>query len=461
MTETKTGPVPEPEPTTAPTSAARPPDRLGRNYFKLFGASTISNLGDGIGMIAYPWLASAITRNPLLIALVAVVQRVPWLVFSLPAGVITDRMNRRTIMVRANVVRTLITLLVAFVVLGRQDGLPGSDQVNDLATVITTDLSLYLLVLVATLLLGVAEVFYDNAAQTFMPSIVHSDNLEKANGRLWSAEMIANTFAGPPLGALLIAVAFSLPFYVDAATFAVSAALVAIIPDMSRSAPPKTEDRRHWWVELKEGFAWLWGHELLRPMAIILGLLNALGMMTGAVLVLFGQEVLDTSATEFALVTTGGAVGGVVGGWTASSVAKRIGSGPSLWLTMIGSGFTVFAIGLMSWWPLVWLMFAISMSLAVLWNVITVSLRQTIIPDQLLGRVNSVYRFFAWGMMPIGSIIGGVVVVVTEAFGSRDLALRMPFFVAGGLYLVLFAFAAPKLTSAKIEAARAEATSDA
>jgi len=462
VTGTTTGQGPEGEQTAGGAKVELPKDRLGANYFKLFGASTISNLGDGIGMIAYPWLASAITRNPLLIALVAVVQRLPWLVFSLPAGVITDRMNRRTLMVRANVVRTAITLFVAFVVLGRQDALPGPDQMGEAATVITTDVGLYALVLVATLLLGVAEVFYDNAAQTFMPSIVHADKLEKANGRLWSAEMITNTFAGPPLGALLVAVSFSLPFYVDAATFAVSAALVAIIPNVSRSAPPKVEDRQHWWVELKEGFTWLWRHELLRPMAIILGLLNALGMMTFSVFVLFGQEVLNTSPTEFALVTTGGAVGGVIGGWTASNIAARIGSGPSLWLTLSGSAVTTFAIGLMSWWPLVWLMFAIAMGLAVLWNVITVSLRQTIIPDHLLGRVNSVYRFFGWGMMPVGSILGGLIVVVTELLSdSRDLALRMPFFVAGALYLVVFLVAAPKLTTAKIEAARAESTADA
>ncbi len=461
MTETTTSDIPEPDPTARPTAPELPPDRLGANYFKLFGASAISNLGDGISVIAYPWLASAITRNPLLIALVAVVQRVPWLVFSLPAGVITDRMNRRTILVRANVVRTAITLFVAFVVLGKQGGLPGPDEVTDAATVITTDLGLYGLVLLATLLLGVAEVFYDNAAQTFMPSIVHADNLEKTNGRMWSAEMIANTFLGPPLGALLIAVAFSLPFYIDAATFAVSAALVAVIPNMSRSAPPKVVDRRHWSVELKEGFGWLWRHELLRPMAIILGLLNAINMMYFSVFVLFGQEILDTSATEFALVTTGAAVGGVVGGWTASAVSRRIGPGPSLWLTLIGAGVTTFAIGAVSLWPLVWLLFGISTALGTLWNVITVSLRQTIIPDHLLGRVNSVYRFFAWGMMPIGSILGGLIVLVTETFGPRELALRMSFFVAGGLFLLLFAFAAPKLTTAKIEAARAAATAEA
>ena len=438
------------------------PKRLGHSYFKLLSASTISNLGDGIAIVAYPWLASAITRNPLLISLVIVVQRLPWLVFSLPAGVITDRYDRRTLMVISNTVRAALTLLVAFAVLGKQGGLPGPDQISDAATVITTDTGLYILILVATLLLGVAEVLYDNSAQTFMPSIVHPGNLEKANGRLWSSEMVANTLVGPPFGALLIALAFALPFFVDAATFGVSAALIVLIPKCSRatgtSVDTEVPDRKPWRTELTDGFRWLWGHNLLRPMAIILGLLNMLATMTTATIVLFSQEVLDTTPTEFAIMGTGGAIGGIVGGGTASGISKRIGSGPSLWLTLIVGGATTFAIGLMNWWPPVWLMMGIFMLVAVLWNVITVSLRQTIIPDTLLGRVNSVYRFFAWGMMPVGAVLGGLIVSATDNFTSREMALRMPWFVAGTLHLALFAFAAPKLTTKKIEAARTEAT---
>ncbi len=435
-----------------------PKDRLGKNYFKLFGASTISNLGDGIGIIAYPWLASAVTRNPLLIALVAVVQRLPWLLFSLPAGVITDRHDRRTLMVIANSIRAVLTLGVAFIVLGQQGVLPSPDDI-DAGAVIGTDAFLYGMVLVATMLMGFAEVIYDNSAQTFMPAIVHKDNLEKANGRLWSIEQVANTFMGPPLGALLLIAAFSVPFFVDAATFVVSAALIALIPATKRV--PKAdglEDRNPWKDELKEGFSWLWSHDLLRPMAIILGLLNLLGTMSGATIVLFAQEILRTEPFEFALLDSGGAIGGIIGGWSASRIAKKIGSGPSLYLTLIVGGLTTFLIGFANNWLFVWAMFAVFMLLAVLWNVITVSLRQSIIPDELLGRVNSVYRFFAWGMMPIGAALGGLTVVITDMFGSRELALRMPFFVAGALQIVLFFFAAPRLTTAKIEGARAAAT---
>lgn len=453
------------EPPAAPQSAEAirraglPKNRLGANYFKLFGASTISNLGDGIGLIAYLWLASAVTRNPLLIALVGVVQRLPWLLFSLPAGVITDRYDRRTLMVTANLLRATLTLTVAFVVLSKQGVLPGPDEV-DAGVVIGTDVVLYALVLLATLLLGFAEVIYDNSAQTFMPAIVHTDQLEKANGRLWSAELVSNTFAGPPLGALLLVAAFSVPFFVDAGTFFVSAALIVLVPATKKLPRPAEADGAPatWREELLTGFRWLWAHDLLRPMAIILGLLNMLGTMSTATMVLFAQEVLDTTPTEFALLETGGAIGGAIGGWTASRIAKKIGSGPSLYLTLIGGGATTFLIGFAGNWLFVWAMFAIFMLLAVLWNVITVSLRQSIIPDDLLGRVNSVYRFFAWGMMPIGAALGGLTVFVTDLFGSRELSLRMPFFIAGALNVVLFFFARARLSSDKIDGARAAAT---
>ncbi len=435
--------------------------RFDANYFKLFGASTISNLGDGIGIIAYPWLASAITRNPLLIALVAVVQRLPWLVFSLPAGVITDRYERRRLMMGANSIRAVITLAIAFIVLARQGALPGPDAaVADAAALITTDTALYLMVLFATLLLGMSEVIYDNSAQTFMPSIVHVDDLERANGRLWSVENVANTFVGPPLAALLIAVAFSLPFFVDAATFAISAVLISLIRPWPRPTSDAPTERRPWKTELADGVRWLWRHDLLRALAIVLGLLNMLSTMAFATFVLFGQEVLGTTAVEFALLGTGGAIGGIVGGWTASSITKRIGEGASLTLTLVGGGITALVIGLASWWPVAWLMFALSTVVVILWNVITVSFRQRVIPDELLGRVNSVYRFFGWGMMPVGAALGGLIVVGTDAVASRELALRMPWFVYGVSSMLLLVYAGPRLTTAAFAAARRAATTD-
>jgi MFS family permease len=427
---------------------------LGANYRRLFTASTISNLGDGVGLIAYPWLASAVTRNPVLIALVAVAQRLPWLVFTLPAGVITDRGDRRKIMVGANAARAVFTVIVALAVLWRGNKLPGPDE---LESVIATEWVLYACVIAATLFLGVGEVLYDNCAQTFMPRIVSDDQLEKANGRMWASETAANQFLGPPLGSLMLAAGFALPFLFDAASFAVSAALIVAIT----ATPPVTSvpvERRPWKDELREGVRWLWSHQLLRPMALILGSLNGLGSITFAVFVLFAQDVLGTSTIEFAVLTMAGAVGGIVGGWTASWVAKRLGSGPSLWVTLVGGAVTSTVIGLVSNVPAVAIMFAVNTFVAVLWNVITVSLRQSIIPDHLLGRVNSVYRFFAWGMIPIGAFIGGLVVSVTDAFADRELALRMPWFVAAAGQVIVFVYAVPRLTTARMDAARRSAS---
>jgi ribosomal protein S19 len=390
---------------------------FGRGYHKLFGASVVTNLGDGMGTIAYPWLASAVTRNPLLISLVFVAQRLPWLVFTLPAGVITDRVDRRRAMVAMDACRAVLTLLVAFAVLGRQGQLPSPDEVD---AVIGTDAVLYGVVVAATLLLGMAEVLRDNSAQTILPALVPADRLEAANGRMWSAESVTNTFLGPPLGSLLLTIAFSLPFFVDAATFAVAAVLVGSIRGDFRAEGHDTEARRPWRQDLAEGVRWLWGHELLRPMAIILGVMNAAGMIAFATLVLFAQEVLGVGPLLFTVVSA--------------------------------------AIGLSSHWLPVLALFAVTAMLGIIWNVITVSLRQAIIPPRMLGRVNSVYRFFAWGMMPIGAAIGGVVVVVVDGFASRELALRATWFVSAAIHVVLYLAGRHTLTTERITAARTAAT---
>ncbi len=447
---------------STPEVGPKPERNLGANYYKLMAASAISNLGDGIGVIAYPWLASAVTRNPILIAGVAAAQRLPWLLFTLPAGVITDRGDRRRLMVGANVVRAVLTFGVAAAVMLRQGSLPSPDEAAA-GEVVGTDVGLYLVIVAATMLLGMAEVLYDNSAQTFMPAIVSQPNLEKANGRLWSVEMVANQFLGPPLAGLLLLVAFSLPFYVDAATFAVSAALIAVIATPRRVRSRSTGQVETGWVEeAKEGFVWLWRHPLLRPLAISLGVFNLLGNGIFAVMVLFAQEVLETSSTEFALLMTAGAFGGVIGGWAAARLARLFGDGPSLWISVLVNGSMTTVAGLVSQWPIVWVTFAISTVFAVLWNVITVSFRQTVIPDELLGRVNSVYRLFGWGMIPIGALIGGLIVTIGESMGgSRELSLRLPFLVLGFSHLLLLAYAAPRLTSAKFAAARIEAGAEA
>jgi MFS family permease len=427
---------------------------LGKNYWRLWVAHGVSNLGDGISQVAYPWLASAVTRSPLLIAAVAVASRLPWLVFTLPAGVITDRFDRRKIIIAMDITRAFLALLVAVAVTFEVDNLPALDTVGsgiDLAT----NWFLYTVLIVTALLFGCAEVLRDNSAQTFLPEVVEADQLESANGKLWSVEFVTNSFVGPPLGSFLIGIFVFLPFYFDTATFFVSAALIATLATIARPVKPQAEKKAlNFRAEIKEGFTWLWKHELLRPMAIILGCLNGLGAITAATFILFAQEILDTSVFIFAILGTAGAIGGTVGGILGPKISAKLGSGPSLYLTLLSAPVITLIIGLTSSWQLFWALTAIGTCFAVLWNVITVSLRQSIIPSHLLGRVNSVYRFFAWGSLPIGTLIGGALVDLVQLTGDREFALRLPYLLVTVAGLLLFFFAAPRLTTAKIESAR-------
>ncbi len=339
------------KPTTEQPAAEEPKQRirLGGNYWRLWAASVISNLGDGVAVVAYPWLASAVTRNALLLAGIAVVQRIPWLVFTLPAGVITDRADRRRLILNMHAVAFAITLMVALFVLAGQSDLPGADEID--SGVFEPGSAIYLALLYASaLLFGFAEVLRDNASQTILPAIVEPDPLEKANGNLWAAEFVSNSFIGPPLGGILIGIGFAVPFFFDAGSFAIAAGLVFLVAGQFRAKEGPGE-KVEWRKEITEGVRWLWRHPLLRSLAIILGLLNGLGMVGFATFVLYAQEVLEVDATTFGILSTGVALGGVLGGVLASRVSKRLGSGPSLYSTILVSGFTAAVICLTSQWP--------------------------------------------------------------------------------------------------------------
>jgi MFS family permease len=430
--------------------------KLGSSYWRLWTATAISNLGDGISGVAYPWVASAVTRSPLLIAAAGFASRLPWLIFTLHAGVITDRFDRRKLIIAMDTIRGVLTLIVGAIVLLNKDSLP---SLNDLSSItdLETNWPLYITLVITAFLFGLAEVLRDNSAQTLMPSVVDAENLEKANGRMWSAESLTNSFIGPPLGSLLIGIAIYLPFFVDAGTFFVAVALIASISGSFKPVEEKPREKINFKSEIKEGYRWLWAHDLLRPMAIILGALNLVGTMVAATFILYTQEVLNTSVFVFAVLGTAGAVGGIAGGLIAPKISEKIGSGPSLWLSLAMGPIGAVIIGTSNSWHVVWVVLLFQSFLSVLWNTITVSLRQSIIPTYLLGRVNSVYRFFGWGSIPIGMFLGGAIVSISQFFVSREVALRTPYLVGAVLGLLIFIFAAPRLTTKAIEQARAEA----
>ena len=428
--------------------------KLGSSYWKLWTATAISNLGDGVSMVAYPWLASAVTRSPILIAAAGFASRLPWLIFTLHAGVLTDRFDRRKLIVAMDFMRGLLTVFVGVVVFFNKDSFPALDELTTI-TNLETNWPIYFTLLITAFLFGLAEVLRDNSAQTLMPSVVDKENLEKANGRMWSAESLTNSFIGPPLGSLLIGIAIFIPFFFDAVSFFFAVALIASLKGTFKPvADDKPREKINFKAEIKEGYAWLWAHPLLRPMAIILGSMNGLGTMVGATFILFAQEVLDTSVFTFALLGTAGAVGGTVGGLLAPKVSAKLGSGRSLALTLAAAPIGSLIIALTTTWQVVWVVLVFETFFAVLWNTITVSLRQSIIPTHLLGRVNSVYRFFAWGSIPIGMFVGGGLVSALTLVLSRENALRAPYLFGVVLGLILWALAAPRLTTAKIEAAR-------
>ncbi|MGA0443280.1 MAG: MFS transporter [Candidatus Nanopelagicaceae bacterium] len=430
--------------------------KLGKNYWRLWTAHATSNFGDGLATVAFPWLASAVTRDPFLIALIAVMSRLPWLIFTLPAGVITDRFDRKKIIVAMDVIQGGLALLLAGAIFFERNSLPALNNLTS-ASMVETNYLLYWSLIGISLLFGFAEVLRDNASQTFLPSVVTKENLESANGKLWSAEYVMNSFIGPPLASFLLGILVYLPFFIHSATFFVAAGLISLIATIPKPETDNTpKEKINFRVEIKEGFNWLWSHSLLRPMAIILGTLNLVGSITAATFILFAQEILETSVFEFAILGTSGAIGGTLGGILGPKISKKLGSGTSLYLALLSMPLLSLIIGLTSNWYIAWVMIAATTVFAVLWNVITVSLRQSIIPSHLLGRVNSVYRFFAWGSMPIGTLIGGAIVSLTQLLGNRELALRMPYFFSFVLGLVIFAFAAPRLTTEKIERARAE-----
>jgi len=436
---------------------------LGSNYRKLFGSSSAAILGDGMMTVALVWLASAVTRDALLIAIVGVASKIPWLFFSLPAGVITDRFDRRLLVGWMDVCRVAVITGLGGLVLFFQAGLPTPEELAAGAPEPSSGPGLIVALCLASLLLGCAEVLRDNTAQTLMPALVTRPQLEKANGRLWAAETTMNSFVGPPLGGILIAIALALPFFINAGLLAVSAALVFALvgtfsPGGEESAPRGRLDFR---TEIGEGFRWLWSHRLIRSLAILLGLLNLLSNVAFAILVLFVQEVLGLfEGWQFGLLTTGFAAGAVVGSLLAERATARLSPGTTLVTSIVGMGASILLMGLLPWAPTFWLCSVAAGVFIVIWNVLTVSLRQRLVPDRLLGRVNSVYRFFGWGTISVGTLLSGVLVTIGESFLPREWALRAMFLLAGLGHLALIGFALRNVNTARIREAEAASEQD-
>lgn len=412
---------------TAPVASATPPG-LGSAYWRVWVASTISNLGDGVRFVAMPLLAAHVTRDPRLVSAVTIAGAAPWLLFSLVSGALVDRWDRRRIMWIADVFRTAVVgAFTVAVALGKP--------------------SIALIAGVA-FLLGTAETMFDNASQTILPAIVGRERLSTANGRLYSGQIVTQQFAGPPLGGVLFGLAIAAPFAVDGVSFLVASLLVLSLRGTFREPREEGRSPTRLRQEIGEGVRWLARHRVLRSLAGMLGLMNLMSTATESIMVLWALEVLHLNSTGFGLLSLGFAGGSLLGSLTAARVAKALGEGRALHLSVlliVGSNLgawattNAYAAGAA---------FAVTGFAVLVWNVITVSLRQEIIPPKLLGRVNSAYRFLGWGSMPIGAALGGL---LASAFG-----LRSPFIASAAAIAICGTLMVRAVNPRSITAARAE-----
>jgi MFS family permease len=400
---------------------------LGPEYRKLWTASTISNLGDGVTLTAGPLLAATLTRDPVLVAGVAFAQRVPWLLFPLISGALVDRLDRRRVMGYVDAARTALIGALGVAVLLGWASLP--------------------LMYAIFFLMGTLETLFDNASQAILPAVVSREQLERANSRLYAAEIVSNELAGPPLGGFLFGVAVAVPFLLDAGTYAAAAALVLALrggfrPERSEGAPPTTLA-----AEIGEGLRWLWNHRLIRTLAIMLGVFNMTLAATQAIFVLFAQDILGLGSFGYGVLLTSAAVGGVIGSLMADRIILWLGSGGALQAAVLISAVVLTVVALSESAVVVWAAFLLIGMTGVVWNVITVSFRQAVVPQDIFGRVNSVYRLLGWGGISVGALLGG--------FLARSFGLTAPFWFAAAVLAVMFLLTLPLVNNRTVARARA------
>lgn len=397
-------------------------NRLPSGYWRQFAASLVSNLGDGANAAAMPLLAVALTDDVRLIAATSFMSMLPWLVLSLPAGVYIDRWDRQRIMVLTNTVRAFLYALVAFLV--------------------ATDTMTIWVLLGILLAIGCAEVFFDMSAQAFLPVIVDESQLHRANGLLYAAEVVCNSFIGQPVGAWLFVIAAGVPFGINGASFALAAVLVASIA-VRKQAPaspdPHEDDRSSFVADLRNGLGWLWRHRNIRTLAILLGVTNGAMTFSEAIFVKFAFEYLGVGPKGYGVLLAVMSGGAIIGGLLGDRIASRLGVA-----TSIIAAYSLFAVAdaVKAAFPTfaVVAVMSVLVSLAgTVWNIVTVSYRQRVIPAELFGRVNSAYRFIGTGSIALGALIGGQV--------AHYAGLRAPFFLGSAVTVVALVWGIPVLRS--------------
>ncbi|GAA4240023.1 MFS transporter [Actinomadura meridiana] len=383
---------------------------LGPSFTRLWLAAATSALGDGAFLASVPLLAAKLTHDPMLIGAVGATTVVPWFLFGLQAGALVDRWDRRKVMWRVDLARFLVVGLLAIGVF--------AGVVN-----------IYLLI-VAGFLLGVGQTFFDVSAQALIPAVVSRDPdaLIRANGRMTLALNNGERLIGPPLGSTMFSVTRGLPFVFDSVSFLFSALVIRAVPGDFSSGETT---RRRLRTEIAEGLRWLWGHRVLRALALTAAVNNLVYSATIWLVVLLAQRKLGLGDVGYGLLLSTEAVGGLIGG----AVVKKINSLISVsTIRVAGMIIEGICIGALAFVSDPWMAGALIGSLGFcrcIIIVVTGTLRQRLVEPEMLGRVLSTSRMVSLAGMPFGGLLGGYLM--------REYNIGTPF-ALGGILLIVTAF---------------------
>jgi MFS family permease len=372
------------------------------DFLKLWTAQTISQFGSQISQLGIPLVAIlALDASAFEVASLATVEFMPFLLFTLPAGVWVDRLPRRALLIAGDVGRALLLLSIPVAY----------------ATDVLTLAQLY----VVGFLVGICTVFFDVAYQSYLPSLVEREQLVEGNSKLEISRSGAQ-LGGPAMAGVLVDL-LRAPYaiLVDALSFLASGLFVLGIRKREENVPPREERREaksSMKTELAEGLRWVLGNRYLRTIASCTGTFNFFGSLMNAIFIVYLVRTLEMSPSMIGLLFGIANVGYLAGAVTSSRVANKIGLGPAIWAgALCGIAFLLIPLAPQNandaFFVLVVAEVIVSYGV-VLYNVSQVSMRQAITPERLQGRMNSVMRFIVWGVMPLGTLLGGAVATVFE-----------------------------------------------
>lgn len=359
-------------------------------FMRLWLAQTISVFGSGFTQLALPLIAATtLGATPAQMGSLNAVQFAPFLLLGLFVGVWVDRLPRRSVLIASDAGRAVLVAMIPLAAFGGILAMP----------------HLY----VIGFLVGVLTVFFEIAYQAYLPTLVTRTQLVEGNSKLEGTRSLAQVASPGVAGVIIEMVSASAAIALNALSFLVSALFIGAI----RRREPALEHaaRRPMWAEIREGLGVVFGHRVLRSIAGCGATSNFFFSAVGALFILFVTRTLGLSAGAIGLVLALGNLGSVAGAILAAPVARRIGTGPAIVAGSLLAGFAVAPIVLAtpgSALPILIAMQAVVSLANVVYNVNQVSLRQTITPLRLQGRVNATMRFVVWGTMPLGSLAGGL-----------------------------------------------------